>query len=118
MSKNTQFWKWPEYRHTDPEKDWTTASIITAGIDIGSVGSKVAIMLDGELYAYSVMRTGGVSEATSVKATEWALKETGEKLKAANIDVTYIYGSTCDCTCECQLISNTNDNAKAAKVLS
>lgn len=77
MSQDTQFWKWPEYRHTEPEKDWTTASIITAGIDIGSVGSKVAIMLDGELYAYSVMRTGGVSEATSVKAAEWALKETG-----------------------------------------
>lgn len=77
MSQDTQFWKWPEYRHTEPEKDWTTANIITAGIDIGSVGSKVAIMLDGELYAYSVIRTGGVSEATSVKATEWALKETG-----------------------------------------
>jgi bzd-type benzoyl-CoA reductase Q subunit len=76
MSQETQFWKWPEYRHTEPEKDWTEAKIITAGIDIGSVGSKVAIMLDGELYAYSVIRTGGVSEATSVKAMEWALKDT------------------------------------------
>jgi len=34
-------------------------------------------MVDGELYAYSVMRTGGVSEDTAIKATAWALEGTG-----------------------------------------
>lgn len=72
-----EFWRWPEYRHTVSEKDWRDAKIITAGVDIGSVGSKVAIMLDGELYAYSVIRTGGVSEETALKATKWALEGTG-----------------------------------------
>ncbi|UCD96458.1 MAG: benzoyl-CoA reductase, bzd-type, subunit Q [Candidatus Bathyarchaeota archaeon] len=92
MSQETQFWKWPEYRYTEPDKDWRKAHIITAGIDIGSVGSKAAIMLDGELYAYSVMRTGGVSEATSVKAMEWALKDTGLKKEKIHYVVGTGYG--------------------------
>jgi len=81
--KSREFWKWPEYRHTKPDVNWREAKIITAGVDIGSVGSKAAIMLDGELYAYSVMRTGGVSEETAIKVTSWALEGTG--LKTENL---------------------------------
>jgi len=76
-TKSQEYWRWPEYRHTVPDKDWHKAKIITAGVDVGSVGSKAAVMLDGELYAYSAMRTGGVSEATAVKVMNWALEETG-----------------------------------------
>jgi len=75
--KTQEYWRWPEYRRTVSEKDWRNASILTAGVDIGSVGSKATIMVDGELYAYSVMRTGGVSEDTAIKATAWALEGTG-----------------------------------------
>jgi len=75
--KTQEYWRWPEYRCTVSEKDWRNASIITAGVDIGSVGSKATIMVDGELYAYSVMRTGGVSEDTAIKVTTWALEGTG-----------------------------------------
>jgi len=75
--KTQEYWRWPEYRRTVPERDWRNASIITAGVDIGSVGSKATIMVDGELYAYSVMRTGGVSEDTAIKVTTWALEGTG-----------------------------------------
>jgi len=81
--KSREFWKWPEYRHTKPDVNWREAKIITAGVDIGSVGSKAAIMLDGVLYAYSVMRTGGVSEETAIKVTSWALERTG--LKTENL---------------------------------
>jgi len=75
--KTHEYWRWPEYRRTVSEKDWRNAGIITAGVDIGSVGSKATIMVDGELYAYSVMRTGGVSEDTAIKVTTWALEGTG-----------------------------------------
>jgi len=81
--KSREFWKWPEYRHTKPDVNWREAKIITAGVDIGSVGSKAAIMLDGVLYAYSVMRTGGVSEETAIKVTSWALE--GPGLKTENL---------------------------------
>jgi len=75
--KTQEYWRWPEYRRTVSEKDWRNANIITAGVDIGSVGSKATILVDGELYAYSVMRTGGVSEDTAIKVTTWALEGTG-----------------------------------------
>jgi len=75
--KMQEYWRWPEYRLTVPDRDWQKAKIITAGVDIGSVGSKAAILVDGELYAYAAMRTGGVSEATAIKAVNWALEGTG-----------------------------------------
>ena len=87
--KTQEYWRWPEYRYTIPGKDWHNAKSITAGVDIGSVGSKAAAMVDGELYSYAVTRTGGVSEATAVKVTNWALEGTG--LQMANIN--YVVGT-------------------------
>jgi len=81
--KSGEFWRWREYRNTIPNMDWHNAKIVTAGVDIGSVGSKAVVMLDGELYAYSVARTGGVSEETAIKVMNWALEETG--LKSENL---------------------------------
>jgi len=75
--KTQEYWRWPEYRRTVFDRDWRRASILTAGVDIGSVGSKATIMVDGELYAFAVMRTGGVSEDTAIKVTSWALEGTG-----------------------------------------
>jgi len=75
--KTQEYWRWPEYRLTIPDRDWRNANVITAGVDIGSVGSKSAVLVDGELYAYAVMRTGGVSEDTAIKVATWALEGTG-----------------------------------------
>jgi len=72
--KSREFWRWREYRHTMPDIDWHDAKMVTAGVDIGSVGSKAVIMADGKLYAYSVMRTGGQSVETAIKVTNWALE--------------------------------------------
>ena len=90
--KSQEFWRWPEFRVTVSDKDWRNASIITAGVDIGSVGSKAAVMFDGELYSYSVMRTGGVSETTAVKAATWALEGTGIEIDKLNYVVGTGYG--------------------------
>lgn len=90
--KSEEFWRWREYRHTMPDMDWHGAKMVTAGVDIGSVGSKTVIMLDGELYAYSVMRTGGVSEETAIRVMNWALEETGLKAKNVHCIVGTGYG--------------------------
>ena len=87
--KTQEYWKWPEYRHTVPRMEWRGAKIITAGVDVGSVGSKAVIMADGELFAYSVMRTGGSSEETAVKVTGWALEGTGLGIN----NIQYIVGT-------------------------
>jgi bzd-type benzoyl-CoA reductase Q subunit len=90
--KSEEFWRWPEYRYTNPDLDWQEAKIITAGVDIGSVGSKAVIMLDGEIYTYSVMRTGAASEGTAIKAMNWALEDTGLKIEKTNYIVGTGYG--------------------------
>lgn len=87
-----EYWRWPEYRRTVSEKDLKGANIITAGVDIGSVGSKATVMADGELFAYAIMRTGGVSEDTAIKVAEWALKGTGLKADRLHYVVGTGYG--------------------------
>ncbi|HKZ94818.1 MAG TPA: acyl-CoA dehydratase activase [Candidatus Bathyarchaeia archaeon] len=91
-AKSQEYWRWPEYRQTIPDRDWRNASALTAGVDIGSVGSKAAVLADGELYAYAAMRTGGVSEATAVKAIAWALEGTGLEVGKLNYVVGTGYG--------------------------
>ena len=59
-----------------PDMDWHDTKVVTAGVDVGSVGSKAVVMLDGELYSFAAMRTGGESEETAIKVMNWALEET------------------------------------------
>ena len=72
-----EFWRWKEYNWHDESKDWRSAELITAGVDVGSVSSQAVILLDGELYAYSNMRTGSDSPDSARKAMNWALQDTG-----------------------------------------
>ena len=46
------------------------------------------------------------------------LKDAADKLKDAGIDLAYIYGSTCDCACDCQLIFSSDNDDKAIEILS
>lgn len=62
--------------------DWTRAKVIVAGIDSGAVSSKTMILLDGEPYAFSQVKTRTPKEAAS-GALEAALAETD--LKRENI---------------------------------
>ncbi|MEJ2271742.1 MAG: BadF/BadG/BcrA/BcrD ATPase family protein, partial [Candidatus Bathyarchaeota archaeon] len=72
-----------------PGKDWKNAEIVTAGVDVGSVGSKAVIMIDGEIYSWSVMRTGSNSSDSAKKALGWAMENTGLTLN----DFNYIVGT-------------------------
>ncbi len=87
--KDTEFWRWQEYHRIMPNKKWTSKDLITAGVDVGSVGSKAAIMINGEAYSWGITRTGSNSPESATKALDYALKDTG--LKAS--DIRYIVGT-------------------------
>ncbi len=84
-----EFWRWKEYNWRDETRDWKGAETITAGADVGSVSSQAVILVDGELYAYSNMRTGSDSPDSARKAMDWALQDTGMTMD----DIHYIVGT-------------------------
>jgi bzd-type benzoyl-CoA reductase Q subunit len=72
-----EYWRWKEYRHHDESIDPKAATILTAGVDVGSVSSQAVVMANGQLYAFSNMRTGSDSPESAAKALDWALEDTG-----------------------------------------
>jgi len=88
-NKKQEYWRWLEYHSVMPGKDWRNAEVLTAGVDVGSVGSKAVVMADGEIYSWSVMRTGSNSSDSAKKALGWAMENTGLTLK----DFNYIVGT-------------------------
>ncbi|MEW5807048.1 MAG: benzoyl-CoA reductase, bzd-type, subunit Q [Acidobacteriota bacterium] len=84
-----EYWRWKEYAWKDESKEWRKAGIISCGIDVGSVSSQAVIMADGELYAYSNLRTGSDSPKSSEKALSWAIEGTGMTLE----NIHYVVGT-------------------------
>jgi bzd-type benzoyl-CoA reductase Q subunit len=83
-----EYWRWKEYNwHSD--RDWRIAKIVTAGVDVGSVSTQAVVMTDGELFAYSNMRTGSDSPESANKAINWALENTDMKVS----DIHYVVGT-------------------------
>jgi bzd-type benzoyl-CoA reductase Q subunit len=72
-----EFWRWKEYHRIMPDIKWSSKDLITAGVDVGSVGSKAAIMVNGKAYAWGITRTGSNSPESAKKALDFALKDTG-----------------------------------------
>ncbi len=89
QDEKPEFWRWPESRWTAADIDWKQGDMITAGVDVGSVSSQAAIMVDGQLFAYSNMRTGSNSPDSAINAMDWALKDTGMTLD----DIHYVVGT-------------------------
>jgi bzd-type benzoyl-CoA reductase Q subunit len=87
-----EFWRWPESRWTNPEIDPKKGTIITCGIDVGSVSSQGVIMVDGELYCYGNMRTGSNSPDSAINAFNMAIEGTGLTLKDVQFTVGTGYG--------------------------
>ena len=85
--EKTDYWRWQEYQRVLPEK--RREGLVTAGVDVGSVGSKAAIMIDGEAYSWSVARTGSNSPDSAKKVLDWALERTGLSVN----DIKYIVGT-------------------------
>lgn len=59
---------------------------------MGSVSSQAVIMCDGELYAFSSMRTGSDSPNSSLSAMQWVLEDTGMTLEDIHYKVGTGYG--------------------------
>lgn len=89
MKEPVEYWRWQEYHRVFSDKQWKNKDVITAGVDVGSVGSKAAIMIDGDVYSYGVMRTGSNSPESATKVLSWALEDTGLR----NSDLKYIVGT-------------------------
>jgi len=86
---NVEYWRWKEYHKIFSDKKWKNKDVVTAGVDVGSVGSKAAIMIDGEVYSYGIMRTGSNSPESATKVLGWALQDTGLR----DSDLKYIVGT-------------------------
>ncbi|MCL2336455.1 MAG: benzoyl-CoA reductase, bzd-type, subunit Q [Firmicutes bacterium] len=84
--QNKEFWRWKEYSWHDQAIDWQKASVITCGVDVGSVSSQCVIMCDGKLYSLASMRTGANSLNSALKTLDQALAGTG--MTKDNIDFT------------------------------
>lgn len=92
MSENKdtiEYWRWQEYQRIVPDKKWKKGDLITVGVDVGSVGSKAAIMIDGEMYAWAIIRTGANSPDSAKRVLEWAMKGTG----LSQSDIKYTVGT-------------------------
>ena len=84
-----EFWRWQEYKRIMPSIKWTKKDVITAGVDVGSVGSKAAIMVNGQAYSWGITRTGSNSPESAKKVLDWALMDTGLEVG----DLKYIVGT-------------------------
>ena len=79
-----EYWRWVESNWKNPDIKWEDARIVTAGIDVGSVSSQATVMTDGQIYAYSNMRTGSNSPDSARNALNYALE--GSDMSESRID--------------------------------
>jgi bzd-type benzoyl-CoA reductase Q subunit len=84
-----EFWRWLEYHRILPAKKWVSSDLITAGVDVGSISSKAAVMVNGQAYSWGITRTGSSSPGSAKKALDWALDGTGLQLS----DLKYVVGT-------------------------
>lgn len=86
------YWRWQEASWVDPHKSWKDARVITLGLDVGSVSSEAVLCLDGELYAYNTVRTGGNSPESAQDAMAGVFELTGLKFEDLHYTVGTGYG--------------------------
>ena len=72
-----EYWRWPEEEGVSTGADCKGAAVVTAGVDIGALSTKAAIMCDGELAAYSVIRTDADSKGSAQNALDKVVKAAG-----------------------------------------
>jgi bzd-type benzoyl-CoA reductase Q subunit len=72
-----EYWRWEEYHRVLPNVTREEGDVVTAGVDVGSVGSKAVIMLGGQVRSWAVARTGSNSPDSAKKVLDWALLDTG-----------------------------------------
>jgi len=81
-----EYWRWTESKWVNPEIQDLDDKVITSGVDIGSTSTQAVLLADGELYAWSNMRTGSSSPESAITAINWAMN--GTELNIEDIDYT------------------------------
>ena len=89
QTPKVEYWRWEESTYVDPDIDLRNVASITAGVDVGSISSQAVIMADGELYAYSTMRTGSDSPESARNTMDRVLEAAGMKLE----DIHFVVGT-------------------------
>ncbi|MBI1994657.1 MAG: benzoyl-CoA reductase, bzd-type, subunit Q [Deltaproteobacteria bacterium] len=92
MAEMQEYWRWTEYDWHSPEIEWRRGKRIAAGIDVGSVSSQALVLVDGQIFAFSNLRTGSNSPDSAHKAINGALKDTGMELSNIKYTVGTGYG--------------------------
>lgn len=92
MAEMQEYWRWTEYSWHHPEMDWRQGKRLAAGVDVGSVSSQALVLVDGQIFAFSNLRTGSDSPDSARRAMETALKETGAEIKDLRYTVGTGYG--------------------------
>lgn len=82
--KKQEYWRWTESNWKNPGIKWEDAKIVTVGIDVGSVSSQAVVITDGQVYAYSNMRTGSDSPESARNALNLGLE--GTSMPESRID--------------------------------
>ena len=92
LGEKKEYWRWEENAWVDESKDWRSAKIVAAGIDVGSVSSQAVIVCDGELYGYNNMRTGNNSPDSANNAIKGVMDKCGMTLDNVHFVVGTGYG--------------------------
>ena len=79
-----EFFRWTESAWVSPDIDWKKGDLISGGCDVGSTSSQTVIMVDGQIYAYSSIRSRGKSTESAQASLDKALE--GTDLKLDNIE--------------------------------
>lgn len=91
-TETKEYWRWTESRWNNPDLDWKEGDIISAGVDVGSVSTQSVVMVDGDMFCYSNMRTGSDSPDSANRSMNWALEGTGLPLDKIKYTVGTGYG--------------------------
>lgn len=84
-----EFWRWGEKTWCAPSLEWRNASVLTAGVDVGSVSSQAVLLADGKLLAFHSTRTGSNSPESALRAFAGA----AEPLGITHDDIAYAVGT-------------------------
>lgn len=87
-----EFWRWKESSWVNQDLHRKDVEYVTLGIDVGSVSTQAVIMCDGQLYAYSNVRTGSDSPGSARNALAIALETASMKIDNINFCVGTGYG--------------------------
>lgn len=85
----SEYFRWSESAWHESDKDWRQSEKIVAGVDVGSVSSKTVILVNDELFAYSILRTGSNATNSAHKTINRAMENTGLNLE----NIRYIVGT-------------------------